>query len=522
MATTHHYNGIPVDPHWPPQRKHVAMSPMPVPYLEQSPTQPIRIDLGRQLFVDDYLIASNTMKRSWHQASIHPASPVVVPDQPWETLGEWKDKRARHAMPFSDGVWFDPADDKFKMWYMGGMLHATGYAESADGIHWHKPKLDVVDGTNITQPGNRDANVVWLDHEAKPHCRFKMFRFQKIPKRGLVIHESADGIHWSEPIAWAGPCADRSTVFYNPFRGTWVFSIKGFETLDGTPQRVRRYWETSNLRGDYWKDDKELDYWVGADDRFPRHADFDRPPQIYNLDAAPYESLMLGQFTVLHGPPDEQTNRQKINQIALGFSRDGYHWTYGGNKPFIGVDDEPGNWRWANVQSAGGGCLIVRDRLYFYFSARTYNPGPTVDPTIAHGTTGLATLRRDGFASMDAGAQVQTLTTVPLQFDGKHLFVNVRCPYGRLTAEWIDTDGQVIEPLRADLCVPTSIDSTCHRIEWQTRDDLSAIRNQPVRLRLHLMNGNLYSFWVSRNPTGESDGYVAAGGPSYNHQQDRI
>jgi hypothetical protein len=29
------------------------------------------------------------------------------------------------AMVFSDGVWYDPKDRLFKMWYMGGQTRAT-------------------------------------------------------------------------------------------------------------------------------------------------------------------------------------------------------------------------------------------------------------------------------------------------------------------------------------------------------------------------------------------------------------
>lgn len=516
------YNGIPLASPWPPRRERAAMEPMRVPYLERRPVSPVQIDVGRQLFVDDFLIENTTMTRRWHNAKVHPASPVLVPDQPWEGLGEWKDKRARHAMPFSDGVWFDPADDRFKMWYMGGMLHATGYAESIDGVHWTKPKLDIVDGTNITQQGNRDANVVWLDHSAPPHARYKMFRFQKVPKRGLCVHESPDGIHWGEPITWAGPCADRSTVFRNPFRDRWVFSIKGFENLNGVPQRVRRYWETPTLDTEYWQDDKDLGYWVGGTDHLPRQ-DNGLPPQIYNLDAVPYESLMLGLFTVLQAPPDKATGRQKINQIALGFSRDGFHWTHADDQPFIGVDERPGNWRWANIQSAGGGCVVVRDRLFFYFSARSLDPtDQEPDPTFAHGSTGLATLRRDGFASLEAGANIETLTTVPIRFNATRLFFNADCAGGRLVAEWLDEDGNIIEPFSAERCTPMSIDSTCHMMTWQNHEGFADIQDRPVRLRIHLLNGSLYSFWTSNSPHGESDGYVAGGGPGYDSDRDQI
>ena len=50
------------------------------------------------------------------------------------------------------------------------------------------------------------------------------------------------------------------------------------------------------------------------------------------------------------------------------------------------------------MQSAGGCCLVVGDQLYFYVSGRQGRPG-TSDPGVC--STGLATLRRDGFASMD-------------------------------------------------------------------------------------------------------------------------
>ena len=49
------------------------------------------------------------------------------------------------------------------------------------------------------------------------------------------------------------------------------------------------------------------------------------------------------------------------------------------------------------MQSAGGCCLVVGDRLYFYVSGRTGVPGTSFPGTCS---TGLATLRRDGFASI--------------------------------------------------------------------------------------------------------------------------
>ena len=138
-----------------------------------SPPAVIPIDVGRQIWVDDFLIAETTLKRTFHQATYHPASPVLKPDRPWESA----DKDNPVAMVFSDGVWYDPKDGLFKLWYMAGQSESTAYATSRDGIAWEKPALDVKAGTNIVHRGSRDSSTVWLDHEEKdPARRFKMFR----------------------------------------------------------------------------------------------------------------------------------------------------------------------------------------------------------------------------------------------------------------------------------------------------------------------------------------------------------
>jgi len=89
------------------------------PYL-LSPPAVIDINVGRQLFVDDFLIQQTTLSRAWHCPRYHPANPILVPDTWWEQ--EAPPGRNPTAMVFSDGVWHDPQDGLFKMWYMGGIV----------------------------------------------------------------------------------------------------------------------------------------------------------------------------------------------------------------------------------------------------------------------------------------------------------------------------------------------------------------------------------------------------------------
>jgi hypothetical protein len=151
------------------------------------------------------------------------------------------------------------------------------------------------------------------------------------------------------------------------------------------------------------------------------------------------------------------------------------------------------------------------DQLYFYVSARGNGH-----------VAGLATLRRDGFASMDADASGGTLTTRLVTFQGKHAFVNFDAPQGELRVEILDEKGDPIPPFTRENCVPVRGDRTLEPVRWSSMQDLSAVAGRKVRLRFHLTGGRLYAFWVSPDASGASYGYVAAGGPGFTSNRDTI
>src|ERR1041385_9005220 len=63
-------NGIRLSSPWPPKRAY-SLEPMPLPYLDRPPDV-IPIDVGRQLFVDDFLIAQTSLTRTYHPAKDKP------------------------------------------------------------------------------------------------------------------------------------------------------------------------------------------------------------------------------------------------------------------------------------------------------------------------------------------------------------------------------------------------------------------------------------------------------------------
>jgi hypothetical protein len=184
-------------------------------------------------------------------------------------------------------------------------------------------------------------------------------------------------------------------------------------------------------------------------------------------------------------------------------------------------------WDRGYVQSLGNLCCVRGDKIWFYYIGFQ---GNTEKPTIKghtngyydRGATGVAFLRRDGFASMDAGDSEGTLMTRPVRFTGSRLFVNAVAKGGELRAEILDEAGQPLEPFTLKNSHTMRADSTLEEITWNGGGDLAALRDRPVRLRFALRNGSLYSFWISRDTSGRSDGYVAGGGPGFSGPTDTV
>ncbi len=235
------------------------------------------------------------------------------------------------------------------------------------------------------------------------------------------------------------------------------------------------------------------------------------------------QSVLLGLFSIFRGEPRD---REKPNDLCVGFSRDGFHWSRLFRAPFIGVSNTPGDWNYANVQSAGGCCVIANDRLHFYVSGRGGIKGTSLPGACS---TGLATLRRDGFASVSdqwpsgvaraVSATRGTLTTRPIRFTGSQLFINANIA-GELRVEVLDANAKPIEGFAADRCVPVTGDSTRLAVRWAGNASLARFANTPIRFRFVLKRAQLFAFWVSPSERGESRGYVAAGGPGFAGEAD--
>lgn len=496
------YNGIEIPTEWPPLLKEYdSDNIMPVPYLENRPNI-ICIDKGRQLFVDNFLIEQSNLKTVYHNAEKYRNNPVFSPQTPWE-----KDEALPCACPKSGGVWWDKKEKIYKMWYEAGWLNHMAYAVSYDGLSWERPSLDIEKGTNkilsykgeipVSFPNQEvnktyfrpDSSTVWIDDEADSSQRYKMFLRNPGGIAPGIVMTSSDGIHW-ENFTLTSPVVDRSTVFYNPFRKKWVYSVRTF--YNG--KRARDYREHDDfLEGALW-DRKEVVRWLRTDKHDAADKKIGFTPQLYNFDAVEYESIMLGMFQIHLGPenPDcEKTGIPKITELIPAYSRDGFHWSRPSREAFISASRVSGSWDRGYVQSTGGICIVKEDELWFYYSGfagdeTKLDPDWTKNGMYSGGATGIAKLRRDGFVSLKGSGEI---ITVLMKFESKNnLYLN---HIGHVGVEILTHDYRQIAK-----SFPVKGDSTKTLVKWDSEFELEKYSSKPIRFKFSLHDSELYSFWV--------------------------
>jgi hypothetical protein len=219
------HNGIVLDDPFPPQTGQFLDGSRNPPYLSEPPSV-IVINVGRQLFVDDFLIDSMPgLTRTAHTAVIDP-DPVLSPqhgDSSTFQRNTGETVVTHFAAPYSDGVWWDAYEKRYRAWLLSGRK-ALGLAESSDGAEWHRVRLGAEPAIIMRVPAARDSGTVWIDFEAEdPAERYKMSHFAFTDKKNWLF-ASPDGVQWPDydnPVSRtahysadpSAPFGDRTTFF---------------------------------------------------------------------------------------------------------------------------------------------------------------------------------------------------------------------------------------------------------------------------------------------------------------------
>jgi hypothetical protein len=476
---------------------------------------PIAVDAHKQLFLDDYVIASMTrVKRTVEVAEKFPGNPVLWPSESWEPA-----KAIVYGSIIRDGA-------GYRMWYLSGP--GVGYAESDDGIQWSRPRLD------LTVVGGERSNLLFArqsdtagpeafpyfhelfgvhrdDREPDPARRFKMgfldidwkydgpdgLPWRKNQKRGLGVAGSPDGIHWKLIDNWAtSAVVDGATHWmFDPARGKFVLYGR---TLKSRPEVVEA-WKTHDWFSQ-WFSGRAVARIESADflkwdftrtDTAPvvMTADLqDRPgTEIYSMKVFPYEGIYIGLVQVFHATPDEATL-----DVQLAVSRDTIHFTRVGDRgTFLGLGPI-GSWDRFNLSLANNDPIVTGDALRFYYSGRMYrhNPYAGADKGEEKSGIGFATIKRDRFVALESSFDGGEIVTKALRLKSSALHLNAKSDFGGIIVELLDADDRPIsrsKPIQRDgLDIP---------VEWVTPiEDLPEV----AKLRIQLRNACLFAFWCGK------------------------
>lgn len=225
----------------------------------------------------------------------------------------------------------------------------------------------------------------------------------------------------------------------------------------------------------------------------------------YGMPLFKVGGVFLGTVGVLH-------QVENTMDVQLLMSRDMIRWNRVGKRsPFFGPRGA-GTWD-AHMVSMVSAPIEVDDELWFFHGGTKYHHdwflrGPVEgldhpearDPEGAEFGLGLATLRKDGFASLFAnGVREGIVCTRPMSSVGGKLLLNGRCNSGGyIRVEVVDGNDEIVSYCSRENCDTFTGDSVKHTVTWH---GLEKIEHHPdyrgmavCKLRFFLKDSEIYSF----------------------------
>ena len=134
--------------------------------------------------------------------------------------------------------------------------------------------------------------------------------------------------------------------------------------------------------------------------------------------------------------------------------------------------------------------LVEGDRIKLFYGGFGGTHGAGKQQTAA---VGLATLRKDGFASLDAGTSPGRVTTRLLAQARGTLRVNASLASGWLKSEVLDREDRVVPGYGLDDCIAVTGDGIDLPVAWKNQRTLPEQAGD-LRLRFVFSQGSLFSF----------------------------
>jgi len=305
----------------------------------------------------------------------HPANPLFNRDKPWEV----------YFGGLYPNVAYDDQTGHYQCWYMiagsgNGRTSFNGlaYAQSEDGVAWHKPALGLVDyegsrNNNILfWSGGHGRGVFWDRHETDPAKRFKMFYITAEHEGPMATRFSPDGIHWGEEnVSSQKPRGDtHNNAFWAPTLDKYVGITRGW--IDPWKERLVQRMESTDFVN-----------WTAPVTVF--HGNQIR--QTYSMPVFYYGGVYLGLPAILM-----YDNTYRV-QTELAWSPDTVNWhRIEAGTPLIPCSEKKGDYDWGMVYAAAAPIFSDNEIRLYYAGDSEHHEG------LCDSVLCLATLRPDGFA----------------------------------------------------------------------------------------------------------------------------
>lgn len=450
----------------------------------------------RRLFLDSTVVESqHGLLRQFHSAEKHPANPLLVADRPWEG-------NSAIIGPYVYGTILRE-DGRLRMWYQ--LLfegNHTGYAESVDGIQWTKPELDifeyrgsktnlVVSDLDTTKTGGHCHNPsVIFRPDADSNRRYLLYGFDNKIGRPSIAY-SHDGLHWiypkdDQPLFVS---SDVVNFAYDPYQSRF------YATWKTRNRRGRAVGIAHSVDGKTWKKPFDGPVFV-ADDLDPDDT------QIYGMPVFPYQGMYIGlpwmyraryfrygQYSVdkLH---EAQHDSPRTMEVQLAWSWDLVNWT----RPIMREQFIP---RGAAASWDGGMIVTARapvamgDQLFFYYGGTD----KVHDEKRVKASIGLATMRLDGFCSMNAGDKEGWFISRREPMLEPAVIINAKTDSGgSITAEILDRKDRVIKGFSREQCIAFEGDRVSHVLRWKTATFPEAMKRTDYKIKFWLKRAKMYSY----------------------------
>ena len=489
-----------------------------------SKTENIIVGNELQLFIDDYVVERLNGKAHFVLHHPVPREVSIEHNEPWEGSGS-----SFHSV-FKDG-------DKYRMYYSAwdftlkpGKVtddshpYSLCYAESKDGITWHKPNLGLIEfngskNNNIVMVSGKLGDVYPdLGHpsvfkDANPNtpadAKYKaLIRDWSAASglKGMLAFKSPDGIQWSlmhdKAVITDGAFDSQNLAFWDEhrkeYRAYWRY-MAGEEHIRSI--RTARSKDFIN-----WTDQQDLAYGDAPEIQLYTNVikTYYRAPHI--MIGFPIRYVSRG-WSSSHDQLPDLANRKlratgeerfgtAITESLLMSSRDRINfkrWEEAFLRPGI---ERTGTWQygqqylaWSMVETASA-LQGAPNEISLYAVEGFWG-------AIEKGKDILRryTIRQDGFVSIKAPMSGGEVVTKPLVFTGKNLLMNFSTSAaGEVKVELQNKNGKPIPGFTLNDSESMFGDAIERTVFWNGKADVSKLKGKTIRVRFIMNDADLYSF----------------------------